>query len=298
VLGGDGNDFIQMEIGELTSTDVLTGGANTDTLEFLTAGSLVDTNFTNVTTIEKIHLADGGNTLVLGTEAYNGGNGISTVVGGSGNDFITTYADDTARGSLTLDLSEGGKDTISILNTAVLGAGANEAVNRSTRTATMAYWSGLGSQPGKDAVTLIGFTAGDGGDVVDVHDATTNVVSAGFAPEVDPNVIPNMSGYAPNSVFEIDATKWQQSTTPTNLVSLAAMLDNLGNVADGKYYIVVYNGGTVTADAYLYAATATNGDGFNFADTAADAFVDLDTVELIGVFKNVGYNSFTGNNFI
>ena len=309
VLGGDGNDFIQMEIGELTSTDVLTGDANTDTLEFLTNGSLADVNFTNVTLIEKINLADGGNTLVLGAEAYNTGSGISTVVGGSGNDNITTYSLDAARGSLTLDLSEGGKDTISILNDAVLGAGGIDAAgvaltgsdeNLTTRVDTMARWTALaGSKPGVSAVTILGFTGGDGGDVVDVYDATTNVTSSGFAPEVDPNVIPNMSAYSPNSVFEIDASKWQQTTTPTNLVSLAAMLDNLGNVADGKYYIVVYNGGTASADGYLYAATATNGDGFNFADAApSDTNYDRDTVELIGVFKNVGANSFTANNFI
>ena len=69
------------------------------------------------------------------------------------------------------------------------------------------------------------------------------------------------------------------------------------------YYVVVYDytpqAAGVKADAWLYAAIATQDDGFDFADNQPlNAERDTDTLELIAIFKGVGVNAFTSSNFI
>ncbi|PXW67339.1 hypothetical protein C7964_10758, partial [Loktanella sp. PT4BL] len=115
---GAGNDRLKIDIDDLTSADVLTGDSETtaDTLEFTTAGTIVDADFTNVIEFETLVLANGTNNVTLDLEAYNGGNGIVSVVGGTGSDTITTSPDDAARDSLTIDLRSGGADTVRVMN--------------------------------------------------------------------------------------------------------------------------------------------------------------------------------------
>jgi Ca2+-binding RTX toxin-like protein len=306
VLGGAGNDIIKIELDELTLNDVITGGSDTDTLQFLTVGTLVDADFTNVTTVEKLILADGINNLTLGNEAYNGGNGVSTVVGGSGNDTIITYSNDDQRGSLTLDLSAGGKDTLQILNASIGGAGgasvpATLTINEATLNQTLADWAATNatvtSRVGTDALTVSGFQVGDGGDQIEFMDGASAVVIGGFANNVD-LTFNNLAGLSNYSVIELNANQFQQSD-PYALLSMATMMDQLNNVQDGNYYVVVYDGTGAAANAFIYAATATEGDGFDFADVNAGTNGnDLDTVELIGILTGVGANNVTSQNFI
>ncbi|MDD2780720.1 calcium-binding protein, partial [Sulfuricurvum sp.] len=80
VTGGYGNDTIKMKAGHLTSADTVTGDLGSDTLEFSGAVTLIDSDFTNVTGVETIKLSDADNqTVTLGEEARNGGQGITTV---------------------------------------------------------------------------------------------------------------------------------------------------------------------------------------------------------------------------
>ena len=84
-----------------------------------------------------------------------------------------------------------------------------------------------------------------------------------------------------------------------SLVAVATLLRQLNNVNNGDYYIVMYDGNEVDSNAFLYAARATEGDGFDFADVdGPDTGYDADTVELIGVFNQVGGNAFTSQNFV
>jgi Ca2+-binding RTX toxin-like protein len=306
VQGGAGNDIIKIELDELTSNDFIIGGSDTDTLQFLTIGTLVDADFTNVTMVEKLVLADGINSLTLGNEAYNGGNGVSTVVGGSGNDTIITYSNDDQRGSLTLDLSAGGKDTLQILNASIGGAGgasvpATSAINKATLNQTLAEWAAtdatVTSRVGTDALTVSDFQVGDGGDQIEFMDGASAVVIGGFANNVD-LTFNNLAGLSNYSVIELNANQFQQSD-PYALLSMATMMDQLNNVQDGNYYVVVYDGTSATSNAFIYAATATEGDGFDFADVnGATNGNDLDTVELIGILTGVGANNVTSQNFI
>ena len=79
----------------------------------------------------------------------------------------------------------------------------------------------------------------------------------------------------------------------------STLLRQLNNVEDGNYYVVMYDGNAADSNGYLYAATATEGDGFDFAEVDGDfSGYDTDTVELIGVFNQVGGNAFTSLNFV
>ena len=83
----------------------------------------------------------------------------------------------------------------------------------------------------------------------------------------------------------------------------APLLDAIPGFADNgraAFYVVVYDyQQTTNADAWLYSAVATQGDGFDFADGKPSSDPrDTDTLELIAIFKGVGVNAFTSSNFV
>ena len=99
VVSGTGNDDISLTSGEnlvkfahdaLTADDTVEGGTDNDTIELTSAGSVTDTAFTEVTSVEALVLADGTdhsgfeNTIELGTQAQEAG--IAGVVGGNNDD--------------------------------------------------------------------------------------------------------------------------------------------------------------------------------------------------------------------
>ena len=68
---------------------------------------------------------------------------------------------------------------------------------------------------------------------------------------------------------------------------------------DGTYYVAIYDGTSANSNAWIYAATATEGDGFDFADDNGSINgYDTDTVELLGVVMGVGADNLTSQNFI
>ena len=238
-----------------------------------------------------------GNTI---TQAADGST--HSIIGGDGNDVIITSSVDAYRADLSIDLGgvgAGGRDTIKIMNATISGAGGTYVggvSNESTLNQTLADWTAAGSS-GTDAITISGFTVGDGGDQIEYMDGTSAVVIGGYANNVD-LTFNNLASLSTHSVIEINATQFQQSD-PYALLSLATMLDQLNNVQDGHYYIAVYDGTSASANAFIYAATATEGDGFDFADVnGATNGYDQDTVELIGILTGVGANNLTSQNFI
>jgi hypothetical protein len=252
--------------------------------------------------------------------------GNSTVVGGSGADRIITSGTDTTRGALTIDLSGGdtvtrGTDTVLLRNDAVgntsnnvlvagipqaqvgLGgawvdqdatAGTGES-NANTLNATLALWDGVNAA-GTDYAVITGFTPGNGGDRVAYMDGSSGVLIGGFSDNVSLTTN-NLSGLAVNSVIEVASSF--QINDRENLGAAATMLSQLNNVQDGTYYVVIYDGTSADSNAWIYAATATEGDGFDFADdNGSTNGYDVDTVELIGVMMTVGADNLTSQNFI
>ena len=300
-----------------TATDASTTASisrGIDTVVLTTSGAL-----TGQATVEVYELADAGN--VFTQVAGN-----STVVGGSGADRIITSGTDTTRGALTIDLSGGdtvtrGTDTVLLKNDAVgntsnnvlvagipqsqvgLGgawvdqdatAGTGES-NANTLNATLALWDGVNAA-GTDYAVITGFTPGNGGDRVAYMDGSSGVLIGGFSDNVSLTTN-NLSGLAVNSVIEVASSF--QINDGENLGAAATMLSQLNNVQDGTYYVVIYDGTSADSNAWIYAATATEGDGFDFADdNGSTNGYDVDTVELIGVMMTVGADNLTSQNFI
>jgi hypothetical protein len=117
-----------------------------------------------------------------------------------------------------------------------------------------------------------------------------------------------------NSVIEIESSyaPWSAAATdvgsdPRALDKIARLLATLPAFTDqsdvgSSFYVVVYSRDSSQAtsdrDAWLYAATASQDDGFDFAEDVNAAKRDTDTLELIGVFKGLGLDAFGQQHFI
>jgi Ca2+-binding RTX toxin-like protein len=108
ITTGAGADGITAAIAQLTASDTVDGGAGTDTLTFSDAGSSADSDYTNVSNIEALTLANGTNTIVLGAEYA--GTGSVTITGGTGADAITLGSGVTT--AQTVALATAGNDTV------------------------------------------------------------------------------------------------------------------------------------------------------------------------------------------
>jgi hypothetical protein len=302
---GTGADTIYIEIDDMTSGDTIDGGGDSDTMTLLTAGTLTDADLTNVTNIETLRLANGTNVITLSDEAYNGGAGFDSIVGGTGDDRVTiTGLDDLERSDLTVNFSSGGQDTIVIVNDGTL-TGIGQVASAGTLNGTVSAWNATGAVGGDNvgpntAITIIGFNGGDNGDRIDITSAIGNSIGS-YAENVKLTTN-NLSGLSTNSVIEISSNTSDggfQLSNPLNLGAVATQLDQLNNLQDGTYFIIVYNGSGSGADAYMYRATATEGDGLDFADfNGGTNGNDQDTLELIAQFVDVGGDVLNSSNFI
>ncbi|SFS10949.1 calcium-binding protein [Sphingomonas jatrophae] len=110
--GGAGADSFQFTVANLTGADVVQGGAGSaiDTLQFTTIGSITTAMLAGVSGIERVLLANGTNSIVLGA-AFAASADAQTlrVIGGSGNDTINGAAATTR-----LDIAAGSGDDLLI----------------------------------------------------------------------------------------------------------------------------------------------------------------------------------------
>jgi Ca2+-binding RTX toxin-like protein len=151
IVGGSGNDSVQ--VADLGSFNSLVGGGGTDTVSLSdnTVVAIANADFTSLSGISVLELADGNNVVDAGTNAVAAG--IATIVGGSGNDSVQV-AD---LGSFNSLVGGGGTDTVSLSdNTVVAIANA-------------------------DFTSLSGISVLELADGNNVVDAGTNAVTAGIA---------------------------------------------------------------------------------------------------------------------
>jgi hypothetical protein len=328
---GLGDDRLKIDIDDLTSADVLTGGSETtttgDTLEFTTSGTIVDADFTNVTEFETLVLANGTNNVTLDDQAYDSGNGIVSVVGGTGSDTITTYADEVQRADLTINLgSDSAIDTIILRNNAMTSnssslSGGGILTTQASDSASYSFGSGdFQYDPNGHlyAVTINEFVAGDGGDRLDIvfnSDALPGVTgTSSFANNYDlGDPDPVVAGLNSGGVIEISSANYQLNTG-WDLEDVASILSGAGfgnalvQLKDGDFTVIVYDGTTSTANAHIFNIHVDDGDGFDLAyvqtqteglgATGADVYNDLDAIEYVGMLSNVGADALTAQNFI
>ena len=83
VLAGDGDDRIVVAPLALTGADLVLGGTGTDTLQFYLAGAISSSRLAGVTGVEKILLAPGANSIVLGDALLSRSDSRSMIVVGN-----------------------------------------------------------------------------------------------------------------------------------------------------------------------------------------------------------------------
>jgi Ca2+-binding RTX toxin-like protein len=97
LIGGTGNDLVQLTSRARLLVDSIAGGAGTDTLQFTNASTLSDSDFTRTSGIERLQLTSSSRA-VLGAVAQ--GAGINYVYTGAGSDTINAAGMSSA---ITLD---------------------------------------------------------------------------------------------------------------------------------------------------------------------------------------------------
>ena len=190
--------------------------------------------------------------------------------------------------------------------------------NGASIDATVAIWKQLVATPvsqsgpysaGVQAVNIRGFQPTN--DAVVYLEQTQEAKIGGY---ISLSSVPGAGGFAPltNSVIELESGFVTSSgsnfaavgSDPKDLEKIATLLARVPAFNDGGvgkgFYVVVYDYAKgAAADAWLYSATATQNDGFDFADDPDQAKPrDTDTLELIAIFKGVGVNAFTTDNFV
>jgi len=123
---------------------------------------------------------------------------------------------------------------------------------------------------------------------------------AGFSP-LTHHVIEIESGYIAELALS-NPTAANVGRDPHALDKAAKLLATLPAFLTpeaARVYVVLYDYAAAgSADAWLYAAIATQNDGLDFAENALADTRDTDTLELIAIFKGVGVNAFTSSNFV
>lgn len=303
----DANAALELSVAQHNAMTLVSGGADSGTQTFVLsdAGSV-----TSKANIEQYNLSDDGTT----TFTQGATSSALKVLSGARNDLIISNSADSSRDNLSVDLTSGGNDTVRILNDtgAVDGtnfglvsndfggfggstdtSAANDGYNENSLSLTAGEWDGA---EGTTAADILGFMASatdNDRDMIQLSNFTGGVVENVNRTTTD------LTGIASGSVLEINTASYTVAGDQFGaLNSVATMLDSLSNVADGEYYIVAYNGSDANADAALYYARATEGDGFDFADTnGSTGGYDTDSLELLAVFHEVGANELSSLNF-
>ena len=320
VVGGTGNDVIRTSgtdtaRGDLT-INLTAGGTDTVLLQNAAIGnngassivgglggsittnatSFAFTDNTNVVTVTSAgHGLFSGDIVRFGATINGpnrpGGGGETDVVVVQNADYAVTVIN-TDTFTISAAGLEADLDAQGVVNTSVAMTRANGVLLNNT----IERWEAAGLNEGIDYATINGFSAGNGGDRIAYLLGSTATVVGGYADNVNLDTN-NLAGLAPNSVIEIQSNF--QINDGTNLGAVATMLDRLNGVQDGTYYIVIYDGTSANSNAWIYVATATEGDGFDFADVnGATNGYDTDTLELLAVLNNVGADALTSQNFV
>jgi len=265
---------------------------------------------------------DAGESLVFDASDYgaNGANDQITVVGGAGDDTITTAELDVQRGLMTVDLRSGGIDTVIIANDDWNGEGLSntaadvdlsiadtQTVNGIT-TPLSSSWTSYNTSL-SHGVEIFGFTGGQGGDKLDVQygdgSSTTGGIQEGYVLGTG-NPINKASG----TVIELDSSDYTISLDGTSFtlrdiafdLSAGGQGDALVGLDDGNYTVVIYSSDDEeAADAYIFNIRVGGDDGLDFTISDAGGTnpqADNDMIEYVGVLRGVGADTLVGENFI
>ena len=292
---GNSDDTIKIDSANLTSSDTLSGGIGSDTLELNTVINSDHSKFANVSNIQTLKLADGSNTLDFSTNAgsinivdgsnangatdnltINVGSQVNDVIGGAGTD---TFSYDIANLNASDNINGGGEiDTLAFNN-----AGTITSVGNLTSVEVVEFANGANDITlNEDGVSLVG---GTGTDVF-------NYANADFdASTTAGDII--VGGSASDDELFLSGTVNQTLANFTNVSEVEILTTGAGDDtldmrggATGFETIAMGSGvDTLNIDANLSATSLDGGAGTS--DTLAiSGIVDLSSTTITG-FENI-----------
>ena len=227
-LGG-GNDFAVYNSANFTSADTISGGDGNDTIEIADAATVIDSDFTRITSIETLNVVGGNASANVTLDALALAAGVASVIGGTAADTIAVTSGFT--GSLRVTL--GGT-----------AAGTNDSV----------------TVGGAAALTVVAIeTELDGNDVL------TGGTSTGDTLRLTPDsgsvtLGANFSGFE-NILIATDAAAVSITTNDANIASGATL------AIDGSALVTAANSLTVIASAESNGKISVTGGSGNDAIT-------------------------------
>ena len=143
---GAGDDLLKLNSSAFVSATIL-GGAGSDAIQFMTAGTILDSAFTNVSSVETLTLANGVNSVTVGSAA-------SADVGGIGNTL-------TINGAASTTLTVNGSAMTA--NLTVVGGAGNDTITGGSGNDTITGGAGADSLAGGAGVDRFVFNSADFG---------------------------------------------------------------------------------------------------------------------------------------
>ncbi|MDC0013079.1 hypothetical protein OAE29_07575 [Octadecabacter sp.] len=345
-----GNDTLTFEDGSALDASVyLSGGDNTaDGQDVVNVN--VDTELDFLLTsefsgIEKLNLVDdesqdgldatitldggfdNGGAITFDASTFNAGEVLTfdassvvfgneiLVIGGEGDDVITTASQDVDRGLMTLDLTSGGQDTVVINNDGWNGEGLTLTTAGADMSIENGDWGTLAPPLNalEHGVEIDGFTGGAGGDRLDIV-FSSGVSSNGSIEEGYVLGTGDPIDKSTGTVIELTSVDYtiNLDNASITLQDIASDLsaggdgDAMVDLSDGNYTVVIYSSqvasGDDMADAYLFNIRVDGGDGLDFNisgdPTSPNGQEDNDMIEYVGVIREVGADILVGENFI
>jgi hypothetical protein len=280
--GGAGSDIFYFATDYLTSLDTIAGGTGTDTISLTNASTVIDTDFTNVTSVEVLTVAASlAQTITLG--ALANASGLATITGSSGVDKVTVGSGFT--NALRIDLDTGADS--------IVGSGSSAALNvRATATQLSDGADTISGGTGTGDVLTITASSNATADITFVSGfETINVVAAGTS------TIGITMGLASNVV----AAGKTLTVNASTLTDVAAALTFNGSSRETNGYlsitggagndVIVGGGAADTINGGAGADTITGGKGADVmtGGLGNDTFVYTNTFETGVVSQAVVY---------
>ncbi|MDD4949249.1 calcium-binding protein, partial [Sulfuricurvum sp.] len=269
ISAGDGNDVIYVSAATLNSGDTIDGGIGNDTIILSGSASLLDANFTNITNVEKIILADANNqSIVIGDEAINGGSGITEVVAAlTGTNKVTVDLSQASTNANTKVTTGAGADTIKIKSADISSA---DLINVGGGTDVLELTTAAGLVAGD----MSGLTGFETLKLANVNAIQTVTLADGKFNSVDGSAIT----YA--QAVTVDATLQAGALAITTAGGNDVL--TLGSGAN------TINSGSGADTIKITAASFTSGDAINAGD-GADVLQISGTATIIdSQFNNAG----------
>lgn len=200
LVGGTGADTFNYSIANLSSADSIDGGSGIDTLAFLDAGTINDSQFTSLSNIEKIQLYAGNNTLNIGANE-SALSGVS-LIGTTGVDTFVYTASALTDGTA---------------NASIIGAGSNDVLK-------------ITGSSGSDAVIDANLGRFSGINTLDLTSYTGSGASVSLGSNATTMGLATINASSNTNVMTIDASSMSSAVT----INAGSALDTLrgGSGAD------------------------------------------------------------------